>query len=528
MKKNDLKERVKELENHIELLENKNLKLQRDKLTLYHLLHSVNRELDEALVDRQTFIAMMSHELRTPLNPILGNCAMLLKTDLTEQQKRYLGQLNESAEFLKALISDLLDVSKLKKRKVKLNIQELNLDKFLFYCAELVESKIAKDVEFVVDIPKLPYYVLADKKHLQQVFGNILTNAAKFTKKGKIKFSLSEINELDKRLEVIIDIEDTGLGIPKKVQETIFEPFNTTDLEQGTGLGLYISNELITLMGGNIVLQSEEGKGSRFRIKFYCEKSIEKSKDLVVDKLTIEDKRDYSHLKVLIVEDITLNREFQKELFKVFFSLVVDTAENGKVAVEKVKNSDYDIVFMDIRMPVLNGIEAAREIRTFNKDVYIVCMSANVYREDMDAAQLVGMNDFIEKPFEYRDIGAKLAQVSSVISKEIYDKESNLLHQLAVNHFKDHFDEETCFRLINIAAKDLKKSILNIEENLLKQDIVALKDDFHAIKGIFSNLGLVVLAGQADRLQEFAKEGDFFTIEENVGDFLLDAKEFFE
>ena len=528
MTKSDLKERVKELEKYIELLENKNLKLQRDKLMLYHLLHNVNRELDDALVDKQTFIAMMSHELRTPLNPILGNCAMLLRTDMTEQQQRYLGQLNESAEFLNALISDLLDVSKLKKCKVKLNIQELNLDKFLLYCAQLHESKISKDVEFVVNIPTLPYYVLADKKHLQQVFGNILTNAAKFTQKGKVIFSLFEINEVNNSLEVIVDIEDTGLGIPKKVQQTIFEPFNTTDLEQGTGLGLYISHELIRLMGGNIIVKSKEGKGSKFRIKFYCEKSVEKSKDLVVEKLTIDDKRDYSHLKVLIVEDVTLNREFQKELFKVFFSVIVDTAENGRVAVEKVKNNDYDIVFMDIRMPVLNGIEAAKEIRTFNQEVPIICMSANVYREDMDAAESAGMNDFIEKPFEYRDIGARLAKVSSVISKDSYVSENNLLHQLAVNHFKDHFDEETCFRLINIAAKDLRKSILNIEENLLVENIKALKDNFHAIKGILANLGLVVLAKQADDLQEFAREGDIYNIEAKIGDFLLDAKEFFE
>ena len=528
MKKYELKEKIKKLEKHIELLEEKNCKLQRDKLTLYHLLHSVNKELDEALVDKQTFIAMMSHELRTPLNPILGNCAMLLKTDLTEQQKKYLGQLNESAEFLKVLISDLLDVSKLKKRKVKLNIQELNLDKLLLYCAELVESKIEKDVEFVVDIPTLPYYVLADKKHLQQIFGNILTNATKFTKKGKIIFSLSKITEIDKKLEIIVDIEDTGLGIPKDIKETVFEPFSSTDLEQGTGLGLYISRELATLMGGNITVQSEEGKGSKFSVIFYCEKSVDKSKELIVDKLTIEDKRDYSHLKVLIVEDIDLNRAFQTELFKVFFSVTVDVAENGRVAVEKVRDNSYDIVFMDIRMPVLDGIEATKEIRTFNKDVHIVCMSANVYREDMDAAQLAGMNDFIEKPFEYRDIGARLAQVSSVITKASYERKSNLLHQLAMKHFEDYFDEETSFRLINIAAKDLKKSLLIIEENIYKQNFKVLKDTFHAMKGIFSNLGLMVLAKQADELQQFAKEEDIYNIEERVEDFLLDAKEFFE
>jgi two-component system CheB/CheR fusion protein len=480
------------------------------------------------LADKQTFIAMMSHELRSPLNPLLGNCALLFKTDLTEQQKRYLGQLNESAEFLKALISDLLDVSKLRKRKVKLNIQELNLDKLLLYCAELVESKIEKDVEFVVDIPTLPYYVFADKKHLQQIFGNILTNAAKFTKEGKILFSLTEINEVEDRLEIIVDIEDTGLGIPQDIIQRVFEPFSSTDLDQGTGLGLYISHELATLMGGDITVQSEEGKGSRFRVRFYCEKSVAKSKDLIVDKLTIDDKRDYSHLKVLIVEDIDLNRAFQRELFKVFFSITVDIAENGRVAVEKVKNNSYDIVFMDIRMPILDGIEATREIRTFNKDVPIVCMSANVYREDMDAAELAGMNDFIEKPFEYRDICARLAKVSSVITRESFESKSNFLHQLAMKHFQDHFDEETSFRLINIAAKDLKKSVLAIEESIYTQNIKRLKDTFHAMKGIFSNLGLMVLAKQADELQQFAKDNDIYNIEERVADFLLDAKEFFE
>jgi nitrogen-specific signal transduction histidine kinase/CheY-like chemotaxis protein len=528
MKKRELKEKIKKLEKQIERLEEKNCKLQRDKLTIYHLLHSVNKELDEVLADKQTFIAMMSHELRSPLNPLLGNCALLLKTDLTAQQKKYLGQLNESAEFLNALISDLLDVSKLKKRKVKLNVQEVNLDKLLLYCAELVESKIDKKVKFEVNIPELPYYVLADKKHLQQIFGNILTNAAKFTKEGKIVFSLTEINQKGNKLEVIVDIEDTGRGIPKDIMESVFDPFSSTDLEQGTGLGLYISHELATLMGGNIIVHSEEGVGSKFRVIFYCEKSVDKSKDLLVNKLTIDDKRDYSHLKVLIVEDIDLNRAFQRELFKVFFSLDVDAAENGRVAVEKVRNNHYDIIFMDIRMPVLDGLEAAREIRTFNKHVHIVCMSANVYREDMDAAELAGMNDFIEKPFEYRDIGARLAQVTSVISKESFESQRNLLHQLAMNHFKEHFDEETSFRLINIAAKDLKKSILIIEENIYTQNIKVLKDTFHAIKGIFSNLGLDVLAKQADELQQFARENDIYNIEERVGDFLLDAKEFFE
>jgi len=529
MKKRDLKLRVKELEKSLINLEHRYINLEKDKLTIYNLLYRVNKELDDALANKETFIASMSHELRSPLTAILGNSALLGQTGLNKQQTRYLEQLNESADFLMALLADLLDVSKLKESKIELNVQETHLDKLLLHCANMVESKIAKDVEFIVSIPLLSYYVLLDKKRVQQIFINLLTNAAKFTKSGKIEFSLIEINQIDGRLEVIVEVKDTGSGIPKKIKETLFEPFASTDVDEGTGLGLYISHELVTLMGGDIVVDSKVGEGSTFRVTFYCEKSALKMKNLAKnsDNLTIKKQTNYAHLNVLIVEDIIINREFLKKMFKVFFSVHIEIAENGEIAVEKVSNNSYDIIFMDMRMPVLDGIEATKQIRTFNKEVPIICMSANVYREDKHEAQMAGMNDFIEKPLEPKDIGSRLAQLTPSKPSQVLKNKDNPLRTIALTHFKEHFDEATGLSFIAMAEEGLVKNIKEIEEYLLIQNMKGLRDSFHGIKGILSNVGLSELAQKAGLLQDFAKAEDFENIEKRIELFLLKVKEFF-
>ena len=529
MKKKDLKLKVKELEKILENLEYKYVKLEKDKLTVYNLLYRVNKELDAALANKQTFIASMSHELRSPLTAVLGNSALLKQTGLSPQQTRYLDQLNESADFLMALLADLLDVSKLKESKIELNIQETHLDKLLLHCANMVESKIAKNVEFKVSVPTLPYYAFLDKKRVQQIFINILTNAAKFTKSGKIEFSLIEINQVNEQLEVIVDVKDTGSGISNKIKETLFEPFSSTDVEEGTGLGLYISHELVTLMGGDIIVDSTEGKGTRFRVTFYCEKSALKMRNLVEnsDQIVMQKQNSYEHLNVLIVEDILVNREFLKEMFKVFFSVKVDIAENGEVAVEKVSKNSYDIIFMDMRMPILNGVEATKQIRSFNKEVSIICMSANVYREDKYEAQMAGMNDFIEKPLEPKDIENRLAQLVSPKSSRILKNDNNKLKKIALEHFKEHFDEATGLSFIAMAEEGLAKYIKEVEEYLLTQNLKGLSNTFHAIQGVLSNLGLKELAQKSGLLQDFAEDEDLENIEKRVELFLLKVKEFF-
>ena len=518
MKKKALKKRV-------EKLEKKCARLEKDKLTIYNLLYYVNKELDEALENKQTFISSMSHEIRSPLTAVLGNSALLGETDLTQQQIKYLAQLNESADFLMALLGDLLDVSKLKENQIELSLQEESLDSILLNCANMVESKISKEVEFISAIPALDYYVFVDKKRVQQIFTNLLSNAAKFTKSGKIEFTLLEIKPINHQLEVVVEVKDTGLGIPSRVKKSLFEPFTSTDVEEGTGLGLYISYQLATLMGGKIEVHSKEGEGSSFQVTFYCEKSkLKRSKVLQHTHTSLVKKEQhYAHLRVLIVEDLTFNRKFLKEMFSIFFGIDVQSAENGQVALDKLKKSQYDIIFMDLKMPVLDGIETTKRIRRLNSEIPIICMSANVYKENKREAKEAGMNDFIEKPLSPKDIEARLAQLLSPLEH----KQNNSLRNRALAHFKTYFDEETGNNFIAMAEEGLKKYIKGIEKGIRIKKSEMLILNLHGIKGILANLGLEELSKKAGELLQYAENEDFVKIKNNIDDFLVEVKEFF-
>ncbi len=508
-----------EMQEHIAFLEAKVEGLEKDKLTVYNLLYRVNKELDEALKNKQTFIASISHELRSPLTAILGYTELLVETPLDKEQKRHLDGLDKSAVYLLSLLSDLLDVSKLKDNKIELNLQEVHLDQLLINCADMVKTQLHEGVELVVDIPFLPYYAYADRKRMQQIFMNLLTNAVKFTKKGKIEFSLFEVNQIDNQLEVILDIKDTGPGIPSKIKDKLFQPFESTDVEQGTGLGLYISQELAQLMGGKITVESTSYKGTFFRVLLYCEKSANKVKrngSYVSRKVQ---KVDYSHLNLLLVEDIPLNREYLRTMLHSFFNITADSAENGAIAIEKVRKRDYDLILMDMRMPVMDGLEATRKIRQFNHSVPIICMSANVYREDKHAAKAAGMNDFIEKPLEKSDIESKLlsfAYPSTKVSlkRETLEQRGQDNREIAINHLSEYFDEEDMNNLLEMAKDGLKKSIKSIERHCLNKEARGLFEEFHVIKGILANLGLKDLAKTAGMLQAYAKDEDFEKIRE--------------
>ena len=231
-----------------------------DKLTIASLLTKVNEELEDSLNNEKRFIASVSHELRTPLTAILGYSELLNDTTLNNKQKRYLDNMVQSSNHLLSLISDLLDVAKLEDNRVELSPKEVDLDDILNDCANLIRSKVNKDVDFVIDIPLLDYSIIADDKRVKQIFINLLSNAAKFTKKGSIRFYVRDLEELDNnKLRIVVNVDDTGEGIPKEVAETLFDPFQSTDKTQGTGLGLFISQRLAGLMDGRITVESKKG-----------------------------------------------------------------------------------------------------------------------------------------------------------------------------------------------------------------------------------------------------------------------------
>ena len=645
-------QRVRSFENKFHKL-NKKYKVTNDnKLTIAHLLTEVNAELEDSLSNEKRFIASVSHELRTPLTAILGYGELLDDTALNNKQKRYLDSMIQSSNHLLSLVSDLLDVAKIGDNKIEISPREVELDDILNDCANLIRSRIAKEVDFIIDIPMLEYTIHADDKRLKQIFINLLSNAAKFTKKGSIRFYVKSLEELENnKIKVVANVDDTGDGIPDEVAETLFNPFQSTDKTQGTGLGLYISQEISHLMDGEITVESQKGVGSRFEVTFIVERANKKeigktlksanimmfsNRDAFVEKLskdflnlgvnfqnhdvingditasliqmiasgrffdmaifdmnifknhTIDvagtlrainsdiklvaliegenDKNfsdfdmlinkpiphqrfikhieevysreffesnkeiDYSELKILIVEDVDLNREYEKEMLNNFFSIDCDTAENGLVAVNKVKKNNYDAVLMDMRMPVMNGLEATEKIREFDKTLPIICMSANVYKEDKLAAEESGMNDFIEKPLEKKDIESKLIKLlnNEFITSEKVDKkelsedkepveelsklDAESMKDMALNHLKNNFNDTVANKLYQKALSSIKTYFDRVEKNVENKNIKELVEDFHALKGVLSNIGIKELAKLAGDLQKEAEKGDFISI----------------
>ncbi len=643
-------QRIRSFENKYHQLQKKYKITNENKLTISHLLTEVNAELEASLSNEKRFIASVSHELRTPLTAILGYGELLNDTALNNKQKRYLDSMIQSSNHLLSLVSDLLDVAKIGDNKIEISPREVELDDILNDCANLIRSRVAKDVDFIVDIPMLEYTINADDKRIKQIFINLLSNAAKFTKKGSIRFYVRKIEELENnKVKIVANVDDTGDGIPDEVADTLFNPFQSTDKTQGTGLGLYISQEISHLMDGEITVDSKKGVGSRFEVTFIVEKANKKEigktlkganimmfspRDTFVEKVSKEflnlgvnfqnhdvingditaslvqmiasgrfydmaifdtdifknhtmdiagtlrainpdiklvavvdrenDKNfsdfdkminkpiphqrfikqieevyskeffesnkevDYSGLNILIVEDVDLNREYEKEMLNNFFSIDCDTAENGLIAVEKVKKNNYDAVLMDMRMPVMNGLEATKKIREFDKKLPIICMSANVYKEDKLAAEESGMNDFIEKPLEKKDIENKLIKllnnefITTEQEKTSKEKEeskqelsitdANSMKDIALNHLKNNFNDTVANKLYQKALSSIKTYFDRVEKSVENKDVKELVEDFHALKGVLSNIGIKELSNLAGDLQKKAEKGDFISI----------------
>ncbi len=631
-----VKRKNKALKAKLEALELKYRQSNEDKLTLANVLSTINEELQESLTNKKRFIASVSHELRTPMTSIIGYGELMSDTKLDSTQKRYLKSITQSSNYLLSLVNDLLDVAKFKDKRVELSPKIVEFGDITSECITLMESKIEKEVELKVDIPLLDYKIKADDKRLKQIILNLLSNAVKFTKKGSIEFYSDPIVEsVNNELEFTLHVKDTGTGIPEEVQETLFEPFSSTDKTQGTGLGLFISKELAELMGGSITVTSSEGLGSHFTLKFMVEKSVKKelgkgligsrilmcskkntfvesimtklaqkrmktfehydstleeltpliseylplakNYDMVIfdvealgenvlhvakmfkiinpnikivgylnnksieestsfdvcipqiigyekfitkiEKLYLEKetekslKDDYKNLNILLVEDVEINRIYEAEMLKNFFGVICDVAENGAIAVKKAKENDYDAILMDVRMPVMNGLIATQKIREFNQDVPIICMSANVYKEDKIAAEEAGMNDFIEKPLERIDIEMKLVKLiehgfGGYVSKKISYR------QIAKNNLRVNFDESIASKLCLAAMASITEGLENIERHCKDKNLSALTDEFHRLKGVLLNLGLNDFAEQASTLQKYAKDEDMLALDE--------------
>lgn len=380
-------------------------------------LSKAREDAEKANYAKSLFLSNMSHEIRTPLNAVIGFLDLLSYTELSERQREYLDIVTNSADSLLDIINDILDLSKIEAGKLELNITRISIHKLVGLCADIVRHQVMlKSLKFNVIIDKnVPNWIDADSARLKQILINLLSNAIKFTENGLIELVVS-FNEIDNlKGSILFKVKDTGIGIKEEDKTKLFQVFwqidNSNTREYGgTGLGLVISSLLARKMGSEIYFDTVYGKGSTF---YFSIETSYGNPPLTDPNSTVKQEPSFfvtdKPYKVMIVEDNPVNRELSKAaVLKVLTNAEVKIAENGAQAVELYLKEIFDMILMDVQMPVMDGIEATRKIRDYEKRtgryVKIIALTAGVLQSEIDDCYKAGVDLFVGKPLKISDL----------------------------------------------------------------------------------------------------------------------------
>jgi signal transduction histidine kinase/CheY-like chemotaxis protein len=491
------------------------------------------------------FLANMSHELRTPMNGIIGMIDLLFHAITTEEQREYVDTLRKSSDALLAILNDILDLSKIQAGKLDLN--ETGVD--LHYTLEKIHSLFInhanqKDLEFTYTITAhTPRFIVTDETRLQQILSNLTSNAIKFTNAGKVHIHVNSISHDGEYYYIMFRVKDSGIGITEGDRKILFTNFTQLDNSStksfgGTGLGLAISKQLSELLGGDIGVDSVYGQGSTFWFTICCK--VAHNQEEILEKQKNRDKETETMFfqeapYVLLVDDNMINQKVAQK-FLLRLGCEADVASDGFEAIERASANQYDIIFMDIQMPEMDGVTATNEIKRIlgSNCPPIVAMTAYSMKDDAEKFLSQGLDDYVSKPVKASHLYAVIKHwhldansENLVMEEEDIENSDIFIDQAVIDQLRELGGEEFAKQLyveFEEETEPLLQEALNEVDAKQYENILGT---LHQIKGTSSTLGLNPFAEMAKTLEHDIKKHDFTHVDENFA-LLLDHFNYFK
>ena len=504
---------------------------------------------------KSDFLANMSHEIRTPMNAVVGMSELIIEESRGRKVYDYACNIKTAALNLLSIINGILDLSKVEAGKMELVKEPYYLQLLVQEMESLIHVAAAQNgLQLQVELDEdIPCQLIGDEGRIRQILINILNNAIKFTKKGHVSLKVSGVCTSEDCCSLTFVIEDTGIGIREEELGTIFEAFEQVDMsrnrkKEGTGLGLAITQRLVQLMEGDIHVESEYGKGTRFTVKI--EQQIEDHKTIKENPVTREemqavDTRMFSvpDYRILVVDDNKINRNVATSMLKMY-DMQIDEADGGNVAISFAKENKYDMILLDHMMPEMDGIETARHIRTEcgpnGRTVVIVALTANAIQGAREMYLENGFDEFLSKPFERIQLHALLAKWIPERRKEYKENGYVKKDKISEDDMAEIFmhginirkaatsgagDIKDYLNLLDLFYADGVEKIPYFEELVQNEDYKNYAIETHALKSAAINIGAETLSAEAEEHEMAAKEGDENFIKDKYQRLIVDYEE---